>query len=92
MHLSEEKLKGVEEMAYRLFTPELTAINIEADEVEFCEAVSIPGTPERNSYYKGFIRQQTELRESIIKSAGNGSNPAQQQLLSLMNILQSSLT
>ena len=33
MHLSEEQLKVVEEMAYRLFTPELTAINIEVDEI-----------------------------------------------------------
>lgn len=91
MHLTEDQLKCAEEMGYRLFTPAMTAINIEVDEVEFCEAVSIPGTPERNAYYKGYIRQQTELRESIIKSAGNGSNPAQQQLLSIMNILQSSL-
>jgi len=91
MHLSEEQLSGVEEMAYRCFSPELTAINIEVDEIEFCEAVSIPGTEERKAYYKGFIRQQTELCESIIKSAGNGSNPAQQQLLSLIQILASSL-
>jgi len=91
MHLSEEQLKGIEEMAYRLFSPELTAINIEVDEVEFCEQVSIPGTTARKAYYTGIIRQETELREAIIKSAGNGSNPAQEQLLKLLIQLKSSL-
>ncbi len=91
MHLSEEQLKVVEEMAYRLFTPELTAINIEVDEIEFCEEINIPGTNARTAYFKGVIRQETELRESIIKSAGNGSNPAQEQLLKLLIQLKSNL-
>lgn len=91
MHLTEEQLKGVEDMAYRLFTPELTAINIEADEVEFCEEISIPGSNVRTAYYRGLIRIQTELREAIIKASVNGSNPAQQQLLNLLQQLQSSL-
>lgn len=84
MHLSEEQLRAVEEMGYRLFSPELTAINIEVDEYEFVEEIETPGTEIRKAYYKGIIRQETELREAIIKAAGNGSNPAQEQLLRLL--------
>lgn len=87
MHLSAEQLEIIEQMGYRLFTPEMVAVNIEEDEDEFCAHVDIPGTPARQAYFKGVIRQETELREAIIKSAGNGSNPAQEQLLKLLNKL-----
>lgn len=87
MHLSEEQLEIVEQMGYRLFTPEMVAINIEENEDDFCEQIDIPGTPARKAYFKGVIRQEMELREAIIKAAGNGSNPAQEQLLKLLNKL-----
>lgn len=87
MHLKEEQLNVVEEMGYRLFTPDMVAINIEVDEDEFCSEVEIPGTAARTAYYRGIIRQEMELREAIIKSAGNGSNPAQEQLIKLLNKL-----
>lgn len=85
MDLSAEQLRIIEEMGFRLFTPEMIAINIEVDEYEFCQEVEIPGTDARSAYYKGIIRQETKLREAIIKAAGNGSNPAQEQLLKLLN-------
>jgi hypothetical protein len=91
MHLSEEQLKMVEEMSYRLFPPVMIAINIEADELDFTEAINTPGEMARNAYYKGLIRQQMELRDSIIKAAKNGSNPAQQQIIHLSNTLISQL-
>ena len=31
--------------------------------------------------YRGHLRQMVEVREAIIKSAVNGSNPAQQELI-----------
>lgn len=85
MHLNEEQLDIIEQMGYRLFTPEKIAINIEVDEDEFFEEISIPGTLARIAYYKGIIRQESELREAIIKSASNGSNPAQEQLIKMLN-------
>lgn len=91
MHLSAEQLNMIEEMAYRLFPPVMIAINIEADELDFIEAINTPGETARNAYYKGLIRQQMELRDSIIKAAKNGSNPAQQQIISLSNILISQM-
>ena len=84
MHLSEEQLEIIEQMGYRLFTPALVAINIEVDEDEFAEEITIPGTPARKYYYKGVIKQESELREAIIKAAGNGSNPAQEQLIKML--------
>lgn len=89
MHLTEEQLKQVEEMGYRLFLPELVAINIEADEEEFMMAVEEIGSDVRKAYYKGLIRQECELRDSIIKAAHNGSNPAQEQLLKMVSQLKS---
>lgn len=88
MHLTAEQLNVIEQMGYRLFTPAMVAINIEVDEDEFTEFVSIPGTSARIAYYKGIIRQETELREAIIKAAGNGSNPAQEQLIKMLNQLK----
>lgn len=85
MHLSAEQLEIIEQMGYRLFTSAMVAINIEADEDEFAEEINIPGTDARIAYYRGVIRQEMELREAIIKAAGNGSNPAQEQLLKMLN-------
>ena len=85
MDLSAEQLRIIEEMGFRLFTPEMIAINIEVDEYDFCQEVEIPGTDARAAYYKGVIRQETKLRQAIIKAAGNGSNPAQEQLIKMLN-------
>jgi hypothetical protein len=87
MHLSGEQLNQVTEMAYRCFAPFLIAINLEVDEVEFIEQIYIEGSI-RKAYYAGLIRQQTELREALIKAAHNGSNPAQEQLLKMMEQLK----
>lgn len=84
MNLTSEQLKAVEDMAYRLIPPNLTAINIEVDEYEFIQQVRTVGTPAHNAYYKGYVKQLIETRESIIKAAHNGSNPAQQDLLHFM--------
>ncbi len=88
MHLSEEQLNSVEEMAYRLFSPDMIAINIEVDEEDFNQAIETPGSNERKRFYKGLIRHESELRESIMKSARNGSNPAQEQLLKMIKGLK----
>lgn len=90
MHFSEEQLKLVEEMSYRLFQPYLIAINLEVDEDEFLEEIHQKSSA-RTAFYKGLIRHENEVREQIIKAALNGSNPAQEQLLKLLQIFHSSL-
>ena len=40
MHITEAQLKAIEQMGYRLFSPELIAINIEVDESDFIKKQS----------------------------------------------------
>ena len=91
MNLTKEQLETVEELAYRLITPDLVAINLEVDEIDFLQELRTPGTSVRNAYYKGYIRQVIELSESLIKSAKNGSNPAQIELIRFLKTAKLSI-
>lgn len=91
MNLNEEQLKSVEDLAYRLITLSLIAINIDVDETDFIHEVRTPGTTAREAFYKGYLRQMIETRDALIKSAKNGSNPAQLELLHFIKDLNSSL-
>lgn len=74
-------------MAYRLIPPGLIAINIGADETDFlAELRTGHRSPDR--LLPGHLRQTVELRESLIKSAVNGSNPAQQELIKFIKSQQ----
>jgi len=84
MNITEEQLKAVEDMAYRLFPAHIIAINIGVDELELKNEIRTPDTDVRKAFFRGYIRQQNMLRESIIKSAKNGSNPAQMELIKLL--------
>ena len=85
MNLTQEQLSSIEEMAYRLVPPQLVALNIEVDELDFLHEIRVPGTTAHKTYYQGYLRQIVETREAIIKAAKNGSNPAQAELLKFMN-------
>lgn len=43
------------------------------------------------AYYRGYIRQKMEVQRSIIKAAQNGSNPALEQLLRMLNDISNQL-
>ncbi len=73
--ISDEQLETVENMAYRLFFPSLIAKNIGIPEYEFNERLKDPSDPIHKAFYKGYILQHSQLRESLIKAAHNGSNP-----------------
>lgn len=81
MSLTQQQSDEIEKMAYRLIPPGLIAINIGVDETDFVQELRTPGTEVRASFYRGHLRQMVEVREAIIKSAVNGSNPAQQELI-----------
>ena len=66
MNLTEEQLNEITEMAYRLITPGLIAINICVDENDFIQAVRTPASIARNAFYQGYLIQQVELRDAII--------------------------
>ncbi len=91
MHLNQEQIKAIEDMAYLLIKPELIAINIEVDEQDFIDLLKIPGSQPRKAYYKGYIRQLMELRRFTIKSAGNGSNPSIEQLIAVITEIETKL-
>lgn len=91
MNLTTEQRDEIEKMAYRLIPPGLIAINIGVDETEFLVELRTPCTEARESFYRGHIKQLVELRESLIKSAINGSNPAQQELIKFIKSQQQHL-
>ena len=88
MNLTEEQLKAIEDLAYRMITPELIALKIEVDPYDFIDEIKNKSTESSRAFYKGYITQLIETRESIIKSAQNGSNPAQMELLKFINEMQ----
>lgn len=91
MNLNEDQLKAIEDLAYRLITLSLIAVNIGTDETDFIQEVRTPGTAARTAFYKGYLRQLIETRDALIKSAKNGSNPAQLELLHFIKDLNNSL-
>jgi hypothetical protein len=85
MNLTQEQLKRIEDLANRTIPVQLIAAAIEVDELELIDEICLPGTTARNAYLKGMLQQMVETRESIIKAAHNGSNPAQAELLRFLN-------
>lgn len=91
MNLSKAQLDALEESGYRLLSPALTAINLEVDELELSEEIRMPGTEAHKAYYRGYLRQTISLRDAIIRSAINGSNPAQVELLKFVKAVNNQL-
>lgn len=91
MNFSKEQLEAIEEMAYLLISTDVMAINLEVDELSLKEAISEIGSDAYKAYMRGYGRQLIELRQSVVKAALNGSNPAQQQLQSLMTEFESKM-
>lgn len=89
--MNEEQLNTIEQMAYLGFEPKLIAINIDISEMDMLLAIRERGNAIHKAYYKGLIKLQMELRNNIIKSAINGSNPAIEQLSKILQQLQSCL-
>lgn len=92
INITKDQSDAITEMAYNLIAPFMCAINIEVAEQDFIEDLRTPGAPIRNAYYIGYIRQLTELRISLIKSAHNGSNPAITELLKIIQSVQNHLS
>ena len=77
-------------MAYCLIPLPLIAINLEIEEFELKELLKQP-SPVRTAYYRGYIRQKMEVQRSIIQAAQNGSNPAIEQLIKMLNDISNQL-
>lgn len=77
-------------MAYCLIPLPLIAINLEIEEFELKELLQQPSSV-RTAYYRGYIRQKMEVQRSIIQAAQNGSNPAIEQLIKMLNDISNQL-
>jgi hypothetical protein len=80
MHLTQEQLDEVTEMAKLFYPASDIAINIEVDTEEFVLAIKAQDNDIYKAYRKGWLISDIKLRKSILTSAENGSNPAQQML------------
>lgn len=81
MNLNEEQLETIRKAGALLLPPSLVAINLEVDELDFLNEVRNRQSPIHKAYYSGYLEQLSETRAAIIKSARNGSNPAQLEVL-----------
>ena len=84
---SEEELMQVETMAGLFFKPEEISIacGFDTETTDLFQYViesSVRTSVLYMRYYKGRLTAETELRQQIKQAAANGSNPAQNTLLS----------
>lgn len=85
MNFTQEQLEEIENMAVLFLSPEDIAINIGVDPDEFAELINIKTGPGYEAYFKGWIKTEIALRQSILQAALNGSSPAQQMMLNYQN-------
>lgn len=90
-NFSEEQLNQIEEMAYLLISPTLIAVNLGMMEADLRSYLKDENSPVYQAFYKGLLRQKMELHRSIIKAAGNGSNPAQEQLKAMVRAIETDI-
>jgi len=88
MNLNQEQLKALQDYAYNLIPLGIVAVMMEVDVMDLRIAIERVDSPEHRAYYKGYGQMLLETRKQIIKSAQNGSNPAQQQLLQFIREFQ----
>jgi hypothetical protein len=63
------------------FTPQEISVNAEIPEDVFLEQLAIPGSDIYNAFKTGVNTGEIKVRTSIMKSASQGSHPAQMQML-----------
>jgi len=85
MNFTQEQLDEIESMATLFLPPDDIAINIGVDPDEFTELINIKSGPGYQAFFKGWMKTEVELRQSILQAALNGSSPAQQMMLNYQN-------
>ncbi len=91
MLLNKEQLEQIENLAYRLLSPHDISIVLEVNTLDLCDAIHEEGTPEHQAFYRGYLKQVIEQRDALIRSAQNGSNPAQEELIRFIQRLENQL-
>lgn len=85
MNLTQEQLEEIESMASLFLQPDDIAVNIGVDPDDFTDLINTKSGPVYLAYFKGWMKTEVELRQSILQSALNGSIPAQQMMREYQN-------
>lgn len=83
MNLNNEQLEMLERLGAHYFTFREAAIVIEISEKELKQMLGDSKSEAHKKYYKGKFTSDLELRESIMKMAKRGSNPAQKMMIDI---------
>ena len=81
--LTEEQIQTIEQMAELFYDFKQCCIAAEVESEDFIEDFNNKTGQFYKSYMMGYLKGDMALRQSIKKSADNGSHPAQQLLLKL---------
>jgi len=81
--LTEDQIETIQQMAELFYTFEHICINAEVDPEAYIEDFTDKTGEFFTAYITGYLKGDIALRQSIKKSADNGSHPAQQLLLKL---------
>lgn len=83
MNLSKDQLEMLERLGAHYFTFREAAIVIEVSENDLKKLIADSTSEAHKRYYKGKFTSDLELRESIMKMAKRGSNPAQKMMVEI---------
>ena len=86
--MNTEQLKALEDFAYNLVPIHIMAVMMEVNEIDLRLAIEQTDSAEHHAYYTGYGKILLETRKQIIRSAQNGSNPAQQEILQFIREFQ----
>ena len=86
MEFTPEQLEEIESMACLFISTDDIAINLGVDPDEFTELISTKIGEGYKAYFKGWMKTEVDLRQSILQSALNGSSPAQQMMMHYRNL------
>lgn len=84
MNLSKEQLKELRDMGELLLPVNIIAANLEVSELELRLELKDSNSSAYKAFMEGVGKQYANLHESILRSANNGSNPAQIEALKFL--------
>lgn len=84
MNLTTEQLKAIEDMGDLLLPISLVAANVECSELELRLEFQDRESEAYRAYMRGVGMRQMKLHQAILRSADNGSNPAQVEALKFL--------
>ena len=84
MNLTTEQLKAVKEMGNLYLPLNMVAANLEVSELELRVDMMDKDSDAYKAYMAGVGERTTALHDAILRSASNGSNPAQMEALKFL--------